>query len=192
MNYQLIIAALLGNVHSAVVPTPTNLPRCKALVAAADWSVTRNDCGPTDTICLSEYWTYELALTAGQSCFIGPEDFGHFQFALQTSKCANSAITATYTVASFPSGKDQSMINYDPLNNLASCSPPSAANQSDIPIQTDAWVDLTSYCDAVVSVSAPSTGGACLGFSVYGNAHASYLQALTLAVLSVMAYAVYV
>ena len=50
------------------------------------------------------------------------------------------------------------------------------------------------YCDAVVSVSAPATAtaGDCLGFSVYGNAHAAYLRALSMALLSVIAYAMYV
>ena len=127
MKYQpieaLVLLALISvcNAVTPIAPNPTTLTRCKAVISDANYSAKRVDCTKTVVACFSDYWRYELTLAAGETCFIGPEDFGQFILDFRTTSCATPVTTATYTSAAYPANKDITNVG-----STAGCSSPIA------------------------------------------------------------------
>ena len=189
-----VLAALLSATQAVtpITPTPTTVSRCKAVVADAKYEAKRIDCTKITWACFSNYWRYNLELAAGETCFIGPEDFGQFIFDFRNTDCATPVGTATYTSATYPTNKDLSNVG-----STAGCNSPVAGatgtGTTDVAITSGTQTDFSANCDAVVTITAPAaidtTKNECMQFVVYGNAGASYMNsALSLAAASMLAY----
>ena len=189
-----MLAALLSvcNAVTPITPTPTTLKRCKSVITDANYVATRTDCTKVVSLCFSDYWRYDLKLNQGESCYIGPEDFGQFIFDFRSTDCATPVLTATVTSATYPTNKDITNVG-----STAGCNSPVAGSTglgtTDVPLTSGSWYDYSANCDAVLSIVAPAaidtTKNECAAFTIYGNAGAQYIQtALSLGIASMLAY----
>ena len=182
-----LVAAQSAYAGAALQPNPTTYRRCKEVVTNTYYKAEIMDC-PENKYCASNYWQYTMTLNGGQTgCYIAPDDFGAYYFALNTSTCTNpnQVLTATYTRRIYDTTKDRTNIG-----SLANCNVTLPADLN-VAITAGTLLDFTPYCDAVVSITVPATVTApqCASFTVYGNAHAAGIKyAIVAGLMIVLSY----
>ena len=208
MKQNLVLGALVYGAAATIAPNPTTLVRCKNVIADYNYKASRTDCSSSTIFCFSDYWRYDLSLLAGESCFVGPEDFGNMLFEMRGSSCSEPVFTATYTVASYPVNGDRentprsscvaplpatAEVPEVPATSTTDLIPaiPAYEGQIDLPMVAGQTYDFSAYCDAVISITAPAeideTRNECTNFIVYGDAGAMHLASVSVAVLASLA-----